>query len=170
LIYKGYIYRDSYNRYYENIISYNYKGIDISNCNHCNVYRNYIHNNRGGGIIIWGALNIITNNDIRNSSRGILLDTSYLGKIEKNNFINNTQNAFFIQSHRFGFSNQWKRNYWDDWGGIGPELISGRLVITDPDNPYDPPKYRDLRNYDWFPARKPYKITFTNNIEGCGIE
>ena len=159
-----------YNQIYKNNIFDNNKGIDIYNSNHCKVFRNYIHNNRGGGITIMGTLNIITNNDIRNSSRGILTDTSYLGTIEKNNFINNTQNAFFIQYHRFGFSNKWKRNYWDDWGGIGPQLISGRLVIFNPDNPYYPPKYFDLRNYDWFPAKKPYKIIITNNIEGCGIE
>ena len=163
-------FKKSCNKYYENIISHNNNGINLFNCNHCEVLRNYIHNNTITGIIIGGVSNIIKNNDIRNSVTGILLEGSDLGKVERNNFINNIQNEYFIQ-YLLDLPTQWKRNYWDDWEGSGPQLIFGILKILAPDYNY----YGGYIAYtkitiDLFPARQPYDIPDTSLIRNCGIK
>jgi len=165
----------NYNKIYKNNISNNKEGIHICDCNNCIVYRNHIHNNTDEGIVILDStLNLIKSNDIRNSETGILYDfqifsagLSYLNRVVKNNFINNFDNVIF-NYYRFRLPNQWSRNYWDDWEGIGPKIIYGFIFIPDPHG-YDG-EYKNIVNFDWRPARKPYDITFTDNIEDCGIE
>ena len=165
----------NYNKIYKNIISNNKKGIEINDCSNCIVNKNHIHNNTDEGIVILSStLNSIKYNDIRSSETGILLDfktftqeSSFLNRIEKNNLINNFDNVFFYY-YRSRFPNRWRSNYWDDWGEIGPKIIFGFIFIPDP-NSYSG-EYKNVVNFDWFPAKKPYEITITNNIEGCGIE
>jgi hypothetical protein len=69
----------------------------------------------------------------------------------KNNFINNSCNAYFYDR---GFMNKWIRNYWDDWKGFGLYTIQGITTnIYDPEG--DPVS---IIQYDTHPARKPYDI------------
>ena len=165
----------NYNKIYKNIISNNKKGIEIYDCSNCIVNKNHIHNNTDEGIVILGStLNSIKYNDIRSSETGILLDfltftgdSSFLNRIEKNNLINNWDNVCFYY-HTFRLPNQWKRNYWDDYTGLGPKIIYGFIFIQDLYS-YSG-EYKLAVNLDWHPAKEPYKIIITNNIEGCGIE
>ena len=119
-----------------------------------NIHDNNIFDNgRGrlwdGGIHLQDCMHTVTinNNSIAsNNPNGIYLFRSSGNTIIKNNFINNTCNAFFkLQS---SFFNRWNRNYWDDWWGFGPKLVKGqigKLLIP-------------WFNFDWHPAKEPYDI------------
>ncbi|MBN2603724.1 MAG: hypothetical protein JXA91_06305 [Candidatus Thermoplasmatota archaeon] len=48
----------------------------------------------------------------------------------------------------------WYENYWDNWIGFGPKLISGRLILLDLPSPVTIPWF----NFDWHPAKEPYDI------------
>jgi parallel beta-helix repeat protein len=151
------------------------------------IYNNVIYHNNDNGIFLWGRFNTISRNHISyngdadfflqggitvssfnnkilynnfsNNGCGINIYAGLNNLIEKNNFINNVENAYFLHM-LLRLPNQWSRNYWDDWEGVGPKIIHGYLDRES----------KVIFNFDWHPARKPYEITFTNDIEGCGIE
>ena len=151
-----------YNKIYENIISNSDSGISISLCGCFNkIYRNYIHNMSWSCLSVDGNHNSIVNNDIRNGLNNGIYTWESIGNIfERNNLINIEDDAYFENS----LGCRWIRNYWDDWIGFGPKIIHGIFILL----PYS--EGVQFVNFDFRPARKPYKITFTNNIEGCGIE
>jgi len=150
----------NYNKIYENIISNSEGGISFTiMCCYNKIYRNYIHNIGWCSLSVDGKYNSIINNDIRNGWNGISTWQSTGNIFKKNNLINIKDDASFSNS----FGCRWIRNYWDDWIGSGPKIIHGYLSFT-PDVTWN------VYNFDWRPARKPYEIIFTNNIEGCGIE
>ena len=120
-----------------------------------NVYENIIFRNGdnkywNGGIYLQDCMHTVTinnNNIASNNPNGIYLLRSSDNTIIKNDFINNTCNAFF--KIRSPFFNHWNRNYWDDWCGFGPKLIKGqigKLLIP-------------WVNFDWHPAKEPYDIS-----------
>jgi parallel beta-helix repeat protein len=94
--------------------------------------------------------NIIIENTISKNIHGVDLYYALLNVIEKNNFMENTLNAKFSNS----LLNRWRKNYWDDWRGIGPKYISGTLPV--PWDPWNEEKGIPWMNCDWRPARKPY--------------
>ena len=125
-------------------------GLHIQNCDTI-VRKNRIIGNGGNefmdaGIHISDAcFNRIENNEISlNKPDGIFLLRSEKNVIIKNNFINNTRQAYF--SLRSSFWNQWKNNYWDDWIGMGPKVIHGTVCAY----------LLPWVNFDWNPVK--YKI------------
>lgn len=107
---------------------------------------NTIENNEEGGILVYNCINsiyIVNNTIISNNGSGVYFVTSRSNKVFHNNFINNTCHAFF--SH-FAFWNNWGGNYWDNWIGVGPKIIKGRL--RGPILPW--------YNFDWYPVKNPY--------------
>jgi len=117
------------------------------------IENNIVSNNYYCGIWITGpALNIkIKNNHFQdNGASGVEFDRVLLSSVKQNNFINNGRNAWFDLS----LFNLWSNNYWDDWGGIGPKLISGLLNLPSFPITYDLPWI----NFDWFPAKEPYDL------------
>ena len=59
---------------------------------------------------------------------GVLIFRSGQSVIYKNNFDNNSVNAYFeLHNFKYSFKNKWnfllKGNYWDDWTGSGPKLF-----------------------------------------------
>ena len=48
----------------------------------------------------------------------------------------------------------WSGNYWDNWMGIGPKLISGMIILQGFLLDYFIPWI----NFDWHPAKEPYDI------------
>ncbi len=106
--------------------------------------------------------NKFVNNNITNNEVGIRVINSRLNTFKKNNFINNGVNAYFEDVLFFSaLPDFWRRNYWDDWNGISPKRIEGKLIIlhfsVDPDYPVEP-TVKPWLNFDWFPAKEPYDI------------
>jgi parallel beta-helix repeat protein len=86
----------------------------------------------------------------------ILLDGSTNNRITNNNFIENTQDAFFQNSRR----NMWRRNYWNE-SRLLPKLISGELFICRLQG--IPPTAVEhhipwIPRLDWRPALRPISI------------
>jgi parallel beta-helix repeat protein len=116
------------------------------------INNNIIANNGGilhtyGGLFICNCINgirIVDNTIISNDKYGIYFDSSRNNQVIDNNFINNTNNAQFIG--RVSLWNEWVGNYWDNWIGLGPKIIRGKLIVF--------PWY----NFDWHPAKEPYDI------------
>jgi nitrous oxidase accessory protein len=94
--------------------------------------------------------NIIKGNNISNNKRGISLYYSSSTFIIKNNFIDNEEDAYFVDS----FPNRWRQNYWDR-PRILPKLIFGEIDI---DRFGDGDKWINWVNIDWRPAKEPYDI------------
>ena len=152
----------SNNNIYRNIVSNNGMfGIRLYSSSFNVVYKNQVHNNSRWNIWVNYWYNSIVNNDIRDSKTGIFLIGAFVNTIKKNNFIGNNLNADFD----WAFGTRWKGNYWDDWVGFGPKPIYGTISST---YPYGEPT--EVVNFDFRPARKPYDIIITNDIEGCDIK
>ncbi|PNX53688.1 MAG: hypothetical protein BV458_03265 [Thermoplasmata archaeon M9B2D] len=97
----------------------------------------------GGGIGLQGCKKSveITQNNIIDNHDGVYLLRSSFNSIFENNLIGNYRNAFFKS---FCFLNHWDKNYWNDWQGLGPKLIKGKLSVI------------PWMNFDWHPAQEPY--------------
>ena len=97
------------------------------------------------GVMLYGDANTVSSNNISNNGDGINLTGSSNNTIHKNNFLNNKKDAFFNNSEK----NTWKQNYWNR-SRILPKLIFGKIAI----GPIEIPWF----NIDWHPAFKPYDI------------
>jgi parallel beta-helix repeat protein len=122
-----------------NTIVNNYNGLFLETSSENIITVNEIINNEYGiKLYSKSRRNIIKLNSISNNTLGlflggtitptfafnILIDGSNKNKITKNNFIENTQDAFFQNSRR----NIWWRNYWNE-SKILPKMIFGELFI-----------------------------------------
>lgn len=105
---------------------------------------NIVDQNKGIGLYLRGASNeniIKENNTFQENKIGIKLDNSNNNVITGNNFIDNSQQAYFVNS----YFNKWNRNYWSDWSKITPKIIFGNIG------------YKKITwiNLDWFPLINP---------------
>jgi parallel beta-helix repeat protein len=127
------------NLIYENIFDNNYNGLILESSSGNSIRGNKIINNEYGiKLHLKSRHNKIESNSISYNNLGIFLggtitptfgfnilfDGSVNNKIIKNNFIENTQDAFFQNSRR----NRWWRNYWNE-SKILPKIIFGELFI-----------------------------------------
>jgi parallel beta-helix repeat protein len=113
---------------------------------------NIFMNNEKAGVYITGDnnLNIIFGNHFENNDYGVLMEFGPIASfIIKNNFVNNSQNAYFFDSS----FNRWIRNYWDD-NIIGPYRIKGKIIV----GPFYNQKVITVYNHDWLPRKEPYDI------------
>jgi nitrous oxidase accessory protein len=141
--------------HHNNIYENSFNGIIIEKAD-VKIFNNTIYKNGGGeiydgGILLQDCLNniTVTNNSIKdNNQYGLLLIRSSMNLIAKNNFINNTINAYFL--HR-AFLNHWSENYWNR-PRILPYTIFG--IVWGQLNKLKIP----LVNFDWNPAQEPYNI------------
>jgi parallel beta-helix repeat protein len=158
----------------ENKIDKNYNGIFLESSKDNLLTTNEIMNNEFGiKLYSKSRKNIIELNSISQNTLGIflggtiyptfvfniLLDGSTHNKITKNNFIENTQDAFFQNSRR----NRWWRNYWNE-SKILPKLIFGELFICRLQG--IPPTAVEhhipwVPRIDWRPALRPFSIQDT---------
>ena len=141
-------------------LSYNNKisGNDILNdtcgiglCSLFNIFsgNNISSNNHTGIFLDCSLYNKIYGNNITNNGVGIELSTSFANDIYHNNFIENDLHAFFIES----FLNRWNENYWDNWIGIGPKIIVGKIWIIHYKYFF---VFIPWLNFDWHPLTEPY--------------
>ncbi|RLF40161.1 MAG: hypothetical protein DRN12_05990 [Thermoplasmata archaeon] len=144
-----YLYRSSSNVLTNNTIDNNLIGVYIRYQSSENtIANNKVSKNRQHGVyLILSSNNTLTLNYIQNNvDNGIYLDSySNNNEIYYNNIIGNHWNAYIVQS----FRNKWYGNYWDDWIGIGPKIIHGRIKIFNITVPWF--------NFDWHPARDPWR-------------
>ncbi len=139
-----------------NIVMNNEKGLHISGpCFHNVITRNDIENNDYGLYFGLNVYNTISENNIINSSVcGLYLYFVRFTAIHRNNFINNTRHVYFIERLRYAFDrNTWMRNYWDNQIGIQPKVLKGEMFTE-----WVGQKLVPWINFDWLPAKKPYKI------------
>lgn len=129
-----------------NIIALNEKhGLEMQRCEQGRITGNVIRDNGGCGMYLRGAShgNIITDgNAIQNNSIGLRLSESKRNVISKNNFINNSVQAFFYSA----YFTTWRSNHWDDWPHFRPRIIPGTLGQRE----------MPWVNVDWHPKRTPY--------------
>jgi len=126
------------------------EGISIWASHHNTITGNKISGCKRFGIDTpGGCYNVIMQNTFEGNYIGVHISGEH-NIIKQNNFVDNTENAFFtmVDPRNFPFGNRWMMNYWDDWIGIGPKIIKGNIL-------YFIPWY----NFDWRPAREPYDIT-----------
>ena len=132
-----------------NYISNNHDGIRMDEHSSSNtIYENLIVSN-WGGISLYESTNNnkISSNVICNNTIGVGLYLSNTNEIKENNFIDNSYHVDMENS----FFNTWKMNYWDDWIGFGPKLITGKVEIW---NVGIFPWFE----FDWHPAQEPYDL------------
>jgi len=109
------------------------------------IEQNNISYNHYDGIYCFGRgynIKILNNNIFSNGGPGIEIVLMSSCKIFSNNIVDNNPNAWLIN---LWFSILFN-NYWDDWNGIKPYVISGFLFDT-------PWSY-----FDWNPAKEPFDI------------
>jgi parallel beta-helix repeat protein len=124
------------------------EGISIWGAWNCTYVGNTISHCYDYGIVIYGTGYItVSQNTIEDNPTGILIDASIHNLIEKNNFINNDQQAYFNQELGFTASNRWTHNYWGQ-PRLLPYPIRGIVFITIP-----------WIQFDWRPALRPYDIS-----------
>ena len=130
----------------KNIISHNYCGIYPGICKNCNISENNIIDNDFGIRIYDAVSNTIYNNNIESNIQcGILIfEKSTSNYIYRNNFINNTKNAYF---NLFSFQNKWDGNFWNK-SKDKPVIIFGSIGLI----------FIPWVNFDWHPAQEPYDI------------
>ncbi len=121
----------------ENNVSNNECGISLVKTNDTKIENNTISNQEAGITLSSSLNNSIMNNVILNNTNGLLIYRSTKNLIMYNKFLNNKRQAYFVNS----FLNRWDRNYWDNWIGIGPKIIFGK-IFTIP-----------WVNFDWHPIK-----------------
>ena len=119
--------------------------------------RNTVIANRWGIEVNSGPFNttINENNILSNHELGIQIVHAYKTKITRNNFMNNTENAYFynIRFPQFVIlKNSWEKNFWDEpkelpvpIHGVYYSLLSLFILLPS-------------IAFDWHPAQKPYDI------------
>ncbi|UCF49473.1 MAG: right-handed parallel beta-helix repeat-containing protein [Thermoplasmatales archaeon] len=126
-------------------------GIELEFCNHNTIKGNNISNNLDGICIGYSKFNIIKSNNINfNKEWGIFFGLSFFNIIIKNNFLNNDVDAFFWNS----FRNRWIQNYWNKPLRLPKYIFGGMGVSTN----YSPYIFFPWFQFDWFPASEPYDI------------
>jgi len=101
------------------------------------------------GIEIGGSFNIVRGCNICNNKRGVVILYAFFNLIKKNNFIGNNLHATFYNS----FFNRWSRNYWDDWWGLLPRPIIGKIIVA---TMICNITIAPLLAFDWLPTIKPW--------------
>ena len=141
--------------------------IILVDCSTVSIEEVIISNTSTAVLVVFSEHVYIKNCEFCLNTRGLYLYFSTRCSIEKNNFIDNRRNAYFIN---LGFlnsrSNTWSRNYWEDIldlkiGLFRPlrEKIPGRFILKKTIRLYKGPQLGILtRNIDRFPARHPYEI------------
>jgi hypothetical protein len=83
---------------------------------------------------------------------GIRLDISEFNTITNNNFIGNIRNVFFLDCK----GTMWAGNF---WGRIKflPKIITGAITVVEPGY-QSPGTYLPWPNFDFRPAKRPFKI------------
>ena len=123
----------------------------------CNkIYKNYVSRAINGIALYSCKFNFIYLNEITNCSKyGVYRLTTSFTFIMENNFINNSCNAYFYANFfDMGITNQWRRNYWDDWSGSRYYTIHGATdPLMDPEGDPVP-----VQQYDKHPVKEPYDI------------
>jgi parallel beta-helix repeat protein len=155
-----------------NMVIHNYvngckAGIVVISSNYNYISENVVSNCRNVSVNLWGAdFNTVSHNNFKDTIGGLYVADGYKNYISHNNFINNSQNNYFLEGGIFRCfltpsNNKWVANYWDDWQGHGPKVIRGdafiQFII-----PVIPPVYvewdRPSFSFDWHPAKEPYDI------------
>ncbi|MBN2602898.1 MAG: peptidylprolyl isomerase [Candidatus Thermoplasmatota archaeon] len=145
-------------------------------CSNCLIEKCNFESNDGAFTLLSSYNNVLRYNFFKTSFHGLLLDygskfntieynvfskNKYCGvmieyfsnfnHVSKNNFYENYAGAFLDKS----FGNKYRKNYWDDWSGVGPVIIYDHIDF-----------YKELHlpfsiiplGFDWFPAKGPYAI------------
>ena len=134
----------------DNKISNNGCGISISGSDNNIIADNVVNYNSGHGIninSIFGKIssdkNDIFSNLIKENQVGVFVTVSSDNNINRNNFYNNSRDAFFD----FSQSTNWNENYWNR-PRVFPKPIFGYIILMIP-----------WVEFDWHPAKEPYYIT-----------
>ncbi len=137
----------------KNKIKQNSDGIYIRGSKHT-ISGNIIEKNKLGINAYKLQGSYITGNDIHDNLDGIYLDDSKNNIISKNNiYESSSKDAFFKDS----LNNLWRRNYWKKL--VGPKIIFG-LKYYYP-SIWGPPNIIPVFWFDFRPARTPYDVSIT---------
>jgi parallel beta-helix repeat protein len=158
-----------------NVLVNNINGIEVIGSFHNDISANFISECEVGIVDYMSGKNIYRGNTLLNNTCGMEYICSTRDIIEKNNFLNNTQQAFFVKAlylslavirnmlydHNFYFllnyrilrPTIWRQNYWNE-SRILPYVIVGEAVK----DPYDPNGVTKRFNFDMNPAQEPYDI------------
>lgn len=151
-------------------------------CNNCLIEKCNFETNDGAFTLLSSHNNVFRYNSFNTSFHGLLLDygskfntieynifskNKYCGvmieyfsnfnHVSKNNFYENYAGAFLDKS----FGNKYRKNYWDDWDGIGPVIIYDHIDFY---KEFNLPFSIIPLGFDWFPAKGPYAIPL------CGVQ
>lgn len=127
----------------------------------CKISNNIIKGNHStAGIHVWGNYNIISDNLITECGTGIFIGygggslhvRTFGNIITRNNILNNEHHATFDTA----WCTYWMSNYWDDFQGIGPYEIRGKIIFLRGED--EPPWIFEWKNYDRHPVQEPYDI------------
>jgi len=114
------------------------------------IINNSLANSAKNGVSLIGSCdkNLIEKNSIEEKEIGLVIVWSFFNLIKKNNFINNSIQAYFNNSSY----NLFFKNYWDDWSSFKPRPLEGLR--------YWPflKKTTPWKIFDWHPAKEPYNI------------
>lgn len=105
-------------------------------------------NNCNGILLAYTDNSLLENLTIANNEEGIKLIQCKDNKIYHNNFVNNTQQVFTLDSANMWDDNS-RGNYWSDYKQKYPDA-------TEIDGVWNTPYEIDKENIDWYPLTKPY--------------
>ena len=120
-------------------------GLEMIRCRYSAIRGNVISDNGGCGIYLRGASNkniVNEHNTLQNNSVGIKIIESNKNKVIKNNFINNSHQAYFYNA----LFTRWGRNFWDDKPRFLPKIIIGHIDKI------------PWINIGWLSKREPYDL------------
>ena len=130
-------------------------GIILFHSSNNTIFENYITGSDIGIQVDYSESNMIGKNTILDTGFGIFIHFSKNNSIQGNNFLDNMVHAQFLNRawryHNFRI-NTWRNNYWDDWIGIGPKIITGEVY------PRSKVTGHWWLNFDWHPAKEPFDI------------
>lgn len=168
--YGVYVYWSNGSLVTENTMVNNTIGIYVYWSSAC-IKRNMIENNSNGTVVVGSRSSTFSRNTFRNNGCGIYIDwTQAAHKIYYNNFINNTQNAYFYGGSESVWDDGYPcgGNYWSDYNHT--DLLRGPYQnVNGSDGIGDIPYQIDENNIDQFPLMGKF-YTFIEYKEGNEIE
>ena len=161
------VYQDSdYNTIERNTIESNTDisiGILFGMANWCNVVGNSLTNYYVGIMLDHSFNNTFLGNVIKNSFLAMRLNDSHENAFYHNNFIDNTNQIFFIEEN---FNNVWDNgypsggNYWSDYSidypAVGDDYQGESQEVLGSDGIWDHPYEIDASNLDNYPLIEPW--------------
>jgi len=112
-------------------------GICLSSSGKNGIENNVLTGNNKGLLIGTSSDNVVKSNEITNNNMGVHLDGDVMDTVvHKNNFIDNSINAYMFRGDLEFLPNEWKNNHWSDYQGedLNDDGVGDEPYVIEEDN------------------------------------